>query len=78
MWRRREPRTVKGSPIALLAGVGDVLEIGEFYRIHTEQGAIVLAVECDQLNPTAEGISRPERIAGQLWPGRQVGASESY
>jgi hypothetical protein len=76
--RRREPRTIEGAPITLLAGVGDVLQIGQFYRIHTEQGAIVLAVECDQLKPTAEGISHPQRIAGQQWTGRHVGATESY
>jgi hypothetical protein len=67
-----------GLPFDLLAGVGEVLEMGQHYRVRTEGGAIVLMVECDHLKATREGISDPERIRGQLWPGPHVGAKESY
>jgi hypothetical protein len=39
-------------------------------RLEIERGAVVLAVESQRPKPTAQGISIPQRIAGQHWPGQ--------
>jgi len=39
------------------------------YTLESEQGAILLVVEAQELKATRQGISTPQRIAGQRWPG---------
>ena len=53
----------------LSAGVGAVLQREERYSLSSDAGAIVLILEADELTPHPRGISSPERIAGQSWPG---------
>ena len=53
----------------LSPGVGITLNADEAYRMKSDTGAIVLVVEAERLEPTRGGISTPERIMGQLWPG---------
>ena len=49
--------------------MGIVLGTGERYSLESSKGAILIIVEAKQLSPTREGISTPQRIMGQRWPG---------
>lgn len=42
-------------------------------RIKSETGAILIVVEAERLQATECGISTPQRIIGQLWPGEVLG-----
>jgi redox-sensitive bicupin YhaK (pirin superfamily) len=55
--------------VQLSGGMGAVLAEGEAYRLETDTGAIILIVESTELTAHRRGISSPERIAGQTWPG---------
>jgi hypothetical protein len=59
--------------INIYAGVGAVAEPQEPYTFKSDLGAILLIVEAEQLLPHPRGISSPERIAGQAWPGDRAG-----
>lgn len=50
-------------------GMGCVFESNEAYSLRSETGAIVLVVESSWLAAHRRGISTPQRIAGQTWPG---------
>jgi hypothetical protein len=52
-------------------GMGVVLNAGEPMRIESDEGAIVIAVEAPQLLATARGLSTPDRLWQQRWPGEQ-------
>ena len=43
------------------------------YRLNSDWGAIAIVVESERLEATERGISTPERIWGELWPGESVG-----
>lgn len=58
-----------GLRLDLEAGVGVVLEAGEHCRLESPEGAILMMLECGRLEPTQAGLSSPDRIRGQLWPG---------
>jgi hypothetical protein len=58
-----------GGHIDLSGGMGIVLRAGERYSLESSKGAILIVVEAKHLNPTPEGISTPQRIMGQRWPG---------
>jgi len=58
-----------GLRLELLAGVGVLVKTGERYTLESEQGAILLVVEAQELKATRQGISTPQRITGQRWPG---------
>ena len=58
-----------GGHINFYSGMGMVLGPGERYTLDSRKGAILIAVEAKQLSPTREGISTPQRIMGQRWPG---------
>ena len=58
-----------GVHIDLSGGMGIVLKAGEWYSLESSKGAILIVVEAKQLSPTPEGISTPQRIMGQRWPG---------
>jgi hypothetical protein len=51
------------------AGMGAVFEPQEPYTFKSDPSAILIVVEAEQLVPHERGISNPERIAGQTWPG---------
>jgi hypothetical protein len=62
------------SRIDFYGGMGGVFEKHERFTVHSEAGAILLIVECEELTPHRRGISSPERIAGQRWPSDSVTA----
>lgn len=53
-------------------GMGFVFEAGSRYSLQSRTGMIYLLVESTTLEPTAAGISTPDRIRGQLWPGETI------
>jgi hypothetical protein len=57
--------------IVLSGGMGCMLAKAEGYTVNTDDGAIILIVEAGELVPHPRGISSPQRIAGQTWPGDQ-------
>lgn len=63
--------TETGMRLALEAGVGVTAEAGERYTLESATGAVVIAIDAERIAPTATGISRPARIAGQRWPGEE-------
>jgi redox-sensitive bicupin YhaK (pirin superfamily) len=60
------------SRIDIHAGMGSVFGKDERYTVHSEAGAILLIIECEELIPHRRGISTPGRIAGQTWPSDPV------
>ena len=54
--------------IDLHAGMGAVVERDEAYCLMSEEGAILLIVESEQLTADARAISTPQRIEGATWP----------
>lgn len=58
-----------GARLDLLSGMGLVIDAGERFTLESPQGAIVLLVESERLAANERGISSPERIKGQRWPG---------
>jgi hypothetical protein len=58
--------------LEVLAGMGVVLSAGEPFAVESEAGGIVIAVEAPTLLSTERGISTPDRIAGQRWPGERL------
>lgn len=50
-------------------GMGFVFESGSRYSLQSRTGMIYLLVESTSLEATAAGISTPDRIRGQHWPG---------
>jgi hypothetical protein len=56
----------------LSPGVGVVMAADAGYRMESEMGAILIVVEAEHLQATECGISTPERIMGQVWPGETV------
>jgi hypothetical protein len=61
-----------GGRANILCGMGMIINATARCRLKSERGAIVLAVESQRPEPTAQGISIPERIAGQHWPGQEL------
>jgi hypothetical protein len=57
--------------LELSSGVGVVMNADDRYRLKSEKGAILILVEAERLEATECGISLPERIVGQTWPGEQ-------
>lgn len=53
----------------LSPGMGVVMAADVPYRIESATGAILIVVEAEHLQATECGISTPERIFAQLWPG---------
>jgi hypothetical protein len=51
------------------AGVGIAFEPHERFSVDSEEGAILLLMECKGLEATEVAISTPARIMGQKWPG---------
>jgi hypothetical protein len=54
--------------INLHAGMGAILDQDEAYSLSSEEGAILLIIESDQLIPSDRAISTPQRIQGATWP----------
>jgi hypothetical protein len=57
--------------LEMSGGTGVVLGAGEAVRVESDEGAIVIVVEAPRLIATSRGISTPERIMGQRWPGER-------
>lgn len=55
--------------IDLSGGMGIVVQRGEGIRLESRDGAVLLVLECAELEATEVAISTPERISGQRWPG---------
>jgi hypothetical protein len=60
--------------IRLSGGMGIVMQPGERFRLDSSCGAIILLVECPDLEATEIAISTPQRIMGQRWPGEEMGS----
>jgi quercetin dioxygenase-like cupin family protein len=60
--------TTNEAKITAHAGMGAVFEMNEPYSLMSEEGAILLIVESDELTPDARAISSPQRIEGATWP----------
>jgi hypothetical protein len=56
------------SQIDVYAGMGAILDRHEAYSLKSEEGAILLIVESEQLTAHTRAISTPQRIAGATWP----------
>jgi hypothetical protein len=54
--------------------MGCVFAKDERYTMHSESSAVVRIVEADKLEAEPRGISTPQRIAGQRWPGEGAAA----
>ena len=50
-------------------GMGVVLDAGNAVRVWSDDGAVLILVEAPRLIATRRGISTPDRIMGQGWPG---------
>lgn len=61
-----------------LAGMGLVIKAGERFTLESPKGAIVVLIESDLLAANERGISTPERIRGQRWPGDSDGRGGTY
>ena len=61
-----------GGRVNFLCGMGMIIEGIVRCRPERERGAVVLAVESQHPEPTAQGISIPQRIAGQHWHGQEL------
>jgi hypothetical protein len=57
--------------IELSGGMGVVLDVGHAMEIRSVEGAVVILVEAPRLKATARGISTPQRIMRQRWPGER-------
>jgi hypothetical protein len=57
--------------IDMYGGMGVALSAGEPVRLESDEGAIVVAVEAPQLLATARGLSTPDRVSHQNWPGER-------
>lgn len=62
--------------ITLSGGVGIVIQPGEHFRLDSSRGAIILLVECADLEVTEIAVSTPQRITGQRWPGEEMGSED--
>ena len=58
-----------GGFIEMYGGMGVVLDAGHAVRVWSDDGAVVILVEAPRLIATRRGISTPDRIMGQGWPG---------
>jgi hypothetical protein len=58
--------------IDIHAGSGCIVEKDEAYSLKSEEGAILLIVESQELSAHARAISTPQRIAGATWPGAET------
>jgi hypothetical protein len=58
--------------LELSAGVGVVLEAGEQVGLVSRKGAILILVQGPALEAHECGVSTPQRIAGQRWPGESL------
>jgi hypothetical protein len=62
----------------LSPGVGLVMKAGQHYTLKSAKGGIALLIESDSLAANARGISTPDRIMGQRWPGEPDGLGGVY
>ena len=60
-----------GGRVNFLCGKGMIIKGIVRCRLESERGTVVLAVESQRPEPPAQGISIPERIAAQRWPGQE-------
>ena len=60
--------------IEIHAGSGCIVEKDEAYSLKSEEGAILLIVENQELTAHARAVSTPQRIAGATWPADRVNA----
>ena len=60
--------------IEIHAGSGCIVEKDEAYSLKSEEGAILLIVESQELTAHARAVSTPHRIAGASWPADRVNA----
>lgn len=58
-----------GLRLDILSGVGIILSADEFFSLESSTGGVMLLVQCQNLGALESGISKPERIRGQKWPG---------
>ena len=56
----------------LSPGVGIVVDADARYRVESDGGAVLMLVEAERLEATDLGMSSPERIWGQVWPGERL------
>ena len=60
--------TPRGTPVPLAGGVGVLLKAGKPWALESRKGAILILVECDELEAHPSGLSSAVRVHGSLWP----------
>jgi hypothetical protein len=67
-----------GLRLPVSGGMGVLLNANEYFALESDQGGIMLLVQCQHLRALESGISTPQRIMGQRWPGEDLprGAAE--
>jgi hypothetical protein len=58
-----------GLRLDICSGVGVTLNAGEYFSLESESGGVMVLFQCQRLEALESGISSPERIRGQDWPG---------
>jgi len=52
--------------------MGIVVDADERHRLESDMGAVLIVMEAERVEATDLGMSSPERIWGQTWPGEHV------
>lgn len=58
-----------GMRLPVSGGMGVVLEANEYFTLESDEGGIMLLIQSRHLKALESGISTPQRIMGQRWPG---------
>lgn len=61
-----------GFRLPVSSGMGVVLNANEYFALESDAGGIMMLIQCPHLKAHEGGISTPQRIAGQHWPGEQL------
>jgi hypothetical protein len=58
-----------GLRLEVAGGMGVMLIAHEFFALESLAGGIMVLIRCRHLKASEGGISTPQRISGQRWPG---------
>jgi hypothetical protein len=61
-----------GLRLPIWGGMGVVLNANEYFALESDVGGIMLLIQGQQLRALESGISTPQRIMGQHWPGEEL------
>ncbi len=60
-----------GLRLDVSGGMGVVLSANEYFALESHNGGVMILVRCQRLRALESGISTPQRIRGQRWPGEE-------